>query len=49
MCCDLCTKYDECEATNCIKENCCLECTEYNYCHGGKEDKYKDEELDDDM
>ena len=32
MCCDICSKYDECEGKNKLKDGCCSQCSDYEYC-----------------
>lgn len=34
MCCDVCSGYVECEEKNRLKEKCCKQCPEYEYCYG---------------
>ncbi|MBN1354154.1 MAG: hypothetical protein JW994_05770 [Candidatus Omnitrophica bacterium] len=34
MCCDICPKYLECEENNTLKDDCCKQCPDYNYCMG---------------
>ena len=46
MCCDICSKYEECEADGLLKDECCNQCGEYDYCKDSEDNS--DENPDDD-
>ena len=41
MCCDICSQYEECEAENSLKDNCCRRCPEHGYCIEEGEGRHK--------
>ena len=46
MCCDICHKYDDCDAADRLKENCCRLCREYASCYSEEEREEDGEEMD---
>lgn len=48
MCCNICHKYDECEENSKIKDKCCLQCADYEYCQDSKDFNGAEDDFDDD-
>lgn len=34
MCCNVCSRYNECKEKKSLKDNCCERCSDYRYCQG---------------
>ena len=48
MCCDICTRFDECEEKGKLKDNCCPECSDYESCRENNEHDDVIDSFDDD-